>query len=917
MRKPFLKYVFPLLASLSLLSNLDVSAAPTSAKPISTDSDLGIEEYRLHNGLSVLLARRTSAPVVTVNVIFRVGSRNEAVGYTGSTHFLEHLMFKGTTAHDPLKGTGLDDVLKKVGGINNATTYYDRTNYFEVVPRDSLALCLEIEGDRMRHLLLRDSDRKAEMTVVRNELERGEDEPSQLLENMTFSTAFREHPYHHPVIGWRSDVEGVPLSRLRQFYNDFYYPNNATLVIAGDFDREKTLALIEKYFGKIAPRSTPFPKVYTTEPKQEGERRFIVTRGKDLPKVTVAFHTPRGVNPATYPLDVAASILGDHSRKSSRLYKSLVETGLCSEVYASNYTLLDPALCLVTATVQPGKNPKQVEAVILAELKRLVDEPVSDYELALAKASISKKFRLSLSDPMGLVQSITEGVAVGDWHWWAHYPLEVQKVTAASVEDNAKKTFLEDNRTVGYYLPVGTRLAQFPQAGAVTLPAPLSGSAITVAAPEQVKRGAIASTWAKRVEKVVMPNGLTFLLAPMYDVGKLGTIAISGKIRAGDYFCEPGHSAKSNILAELLTYGTKSYAKDVLASKLEEMGASLDFSSGTFFHDFDCEVASEDLSQMISLINSSLREPLLAKSDFKLVKDLLKAKIEEESTGTTETAWNAALGTMYKDTFVYHSEPFAKQKEEIDSTELSEVENYHKRFYNPANCVISLVGDFDKEKVKAMLLDTFKDWEKGEHTEISLSAGGINPNPKRDLVTPLPDKSNVEIVLTHPVSVSFKTKDYLPSLIGNSVLGYDSFACRLAPVRDRYGLTYSISSRISEPQFQYSPWSVELSVNPENVTKATQIVRSIVSDFTKNGITEAELANEKSHLSGVFQVGLRTRRAVARKIAEYEQIGLPISNLDDFSTRISKVTLSQVNESIKKNFSLKDAVLSISGSVKK
>lgn len=203
-------------------TKLKPSKPGNSAQFISRDATLGIEEYKLpSNDLSILLCERHATPVVTVNMVFRVGSRNEAVGYTGSTHFLEHMMFKGTDIHDPLKKTGLDDVLKKVGGINNATTSYDRTNYFELVPKQAINLCLELEADRMRHLLLRESDRKAEMTVVRNELERGEDDPSQLLEMNTFATAFREHPYHHPVIGWRSDVEGVPTERLRQFYNDF------------------------------------------------------------------------------------------------------------------------------------------------------------------------------------------------------------------------------------------------------------------------------------------------------------------------------------------------------------------------------------------------------------------------------------------------------------------------------------------------------------------------------------------------------------------------------------------------------------------------------------------------------------------------------------------------------------------------
>ncbi len=300
---------------------------------VTDDPTHGISEYRVKsNGMRVLLIERHETPVVMTTMVYHVGSRNEAVGYTGSTHFLEHMMFKGTPTFDPLKKTGIDDVLKKVGGINNATTWYDRTNYFEVVPAAHLELCLKIEADRVRNLLLRESDRQAEMTVVRNELERGEDSSSELLENNLFSTAFKEHPYHHPVIGWRSDVEGVPTSRLKKFYDDFYYADNATLMVIGDFASNDALKLVSHYFSSVPKSPEPYPSVYTKEPPQEGERRFTVRRGIDLPRVAVGFHVPECLNKDTYALDVAETILGDSDKRSSRLYKRLVESGMASEV---------------------------------------------------------------------------------------------------------------------------------------------------------------------------------------------------------------------------------------------------------------------------------------------------------------------------------------------------------------------------------------------------------------------------------------------------------------------------------------------------------------------------------------------------------------------------------------------------------
>src|ERR1044071_9261426 len=221
-----------------------------------TEAD-GIREYKLANGMKVLLVDNRVAPVATVMVLYKVVSRNEAVGYTGSTHLLEHMMFKGTPTFNKEKNTQIAATLQKIGAAFNATTWYDRTNYFETVPSDQLELAIQLEADRMRNSVIADADRQSEMTVVRNELERGQNEPSEVLDEAVYAAAFREHPYHHPTIGWRADVEGVPTARLKEFYDTFYHPNNATAILVGDFDREHALGLITKYFGAYAASTAP------------------------------------------------------------------------------------------------------------------------------------------------------------------------------------------------------------------------------------------------------------------------------------------------------------------------------------------------------------------------------------------------------------------------------------------------------------------------------------------------------------------------------------------------------------------------------------------------------------------------------------------------------------------------------------
>ena len=948
---------------LSLSARAAEIKAPQSMpiSPIANLDYLGLKQYKLANGLEIILLNRPLAPVVAVNMIYHVGSRNEAVGFTGSTHFLEHMMFKGTNRFDPQKSNGIDDVLKKVGGINNATTSYDRTNYYEVAPKDSLELCLSIESDRMKNLLLRESDRQSEMTVVRNELERGEDEPGSLLETLTFATAFREHPYHHPVIGWRSDVEGVPTSRLRQFYRDFYYPDNATLVVAGDFKEKPTLDLIQKYFGGIARRQTPYPPIYTVEPKQEGERRFKVIRGKDLPRVILAYHTPRGIDSATYDMDVIAKILGG-SNKSTRLYKALVESGLASECGAFNYTLLDPGLFIVTATVQPGIDQKDVEDRIKAELKKIVQEPIDTKEFDLAKNSLAKRFRLSLSDPMNLCQSITEGLSVGELKFWTDYPDQVLKVQESKARECAKKILIEDNATIGYYQPrpegdnaeIGTlkskeEAKEKPNTESNTepeaekkpeteteRPAPpeRKGPATklkSAAAPREAKapEPKTGSDIARHVERVRLANGMTFLLYantkkpdPGADETKRrGTVAVEIKIKAGDYFAPREKVPVADMTATMINFGTRSFDKTTLADKSENLGVSLDYANGTFFQSTEAEVISEDLDQLLGLLSSQLREPDFKQEDLALVKKLAESACLEKMADTAEREWNSLLNKTYKPGTAYYADTFEKQIEQIKSIELQDIKDYHARHYLAPNMVMAIVGDFDKDSVKAALQKHFGPVQTGTPDEIKIDASVldqqfIEANKGKQLRVALPDKANIDVSIAKPVDLSFKTPDYLAALIANSVLGFDSFACRLAPVRDRYGLTYSISSRISEPQYPFSPWSIDFSVNPDNLDRALKITRGITTEFYAKGISQQELDNEKSHLSGTFTVGLRNLKAIGKKLTEYEQIGMPLANIDDFAARISRVTLNDVNRAIKKHYAIDQAVTSLGGTFK-
>jgi zinc protease len=412
----------------------------------------GITEYKLDsNDLKLLLAPRRAAPVVAFMVLYRVGSRNEAVGHTGATHLLEHMLFKGTPTYNKQNGTQIASVLQRQGGVFNADTWFDRTRYYEMLPSDRLELAVHLEADRMRNSFIADEDRQSEMTVVRNELERGENEPSNILHERLWAAAFREHPYHHPTIGWRSDVEGMATSRLKEFYDTFYHPNNATAIIVGDFDESAALKLMSEYFGPIPRSASPIPPMYTVEPPQEGEIRFTLRRAGQLGLINVGWHIPEATHPDTGALTVLDTLLS--AGITSRLYQTLVETQMAVDVGAQAFQFVDPGLFMLHITLRPGVTHAEAEHVGLEVIEKLKTEEVSEKELQKAKNMITTQMIYLRDSPLGVARVIAEAEAVANWKMFVDLPQMVEQVTPADINRVATTYFTEDNRTVGWFIP--------------------------------------------------------------------------------------------------------------------------------------------------------------------------------------------------------------------------------------------------------------------------------------------------------------------------------------------------------------------------------------------------------------------------------------------------------------------------------
>jgi len=413
----------------------------------------GISEYTYEpNGLTVLLLPEHSAPVVTFMVTYRVGSRNEVTGTTGATHLLEHLLFKGTEQYNRAKGNSVDQYLRRVGAQFNASTWVDRTNYYATLGKEHLEGYVAIEADRMRNLVVKESDRSPEMTVVRNEFEIGENDPTQALDKEINALMYLAHPYHHSTIGWRSDIENVPIEKLQEFYDTFYWPNNSTVTIIGDFETDYALGLVAEYYGAYPKSPSPIPQLYTEEPPQTGERRVIVRRAGEYGVVGIGYKTPSGRS-ADYPaIKVLEAIL--ERGKNSRFYRALVDTNLVTDASIFTGFFHDPSGQFFYANLAPDVTHETVEQTLLDVVEAIRTDGVTEAEVAAAINQLTAASAYARDGSFAMASAINECIATGDWTLYVTGDDRLRAVTADDVKRVANLYLTEAGRTVGWFVPL-------------------------------------------------------------------------------------------------------------------------------------------------------------------------------------------------------------------------------------------------------------------------------------------------------------------------------------------------------------------------------------------------------------------------------------------------------------------------------
>ena len=855
----------------------------------------GFEELELlANGLRVLLVRERSLPVVAACIVYRVGSRNEAVGHTGATHLLEHLLFKGSERFDPAAGRSVARMLERVGAAFNATTWFDRTTYYEILPTEHLDLALAIEADRMRHALLREEDLQGEVRVVLNELERGENDPFEVLLKESFATSFREHPYHHPTIGWRSDVEAASLGRLRSFYDTFYVPNNATLILVGGFERAPALRLIAEHFGPLSAAPGDLPAVVTRESEQEGERRFTVRRAGEVGWVIASWRTPAASHPDTHALAVLADTLAGGI--TSRLHQRLVDGGLCLDAQAIAWQLRDPGLFQIVTTLNPTSSHDEIEAIIREETAALATSGPGDDELERAKVQVEAHTAYHRDSPGQVATAVAEAVAVDDWHSYLEYPRRIRAVAAADVLRVADETFRSDGLSIGWFVPEDA--SDGPRRPRRGRPAPCEW------------RGAVT----KDVEQVELAGGGRLVVLPRRTNP---TVHLAGSLLAGHGMTPPDRWTAASLLPDMLERGTRTLSRLELATRLEDRGIELAV-SGESFNPMELALSGRCLARHVDLLLDTLAEMLRFPSfPGAELRKLRAQRLGELAQGREDTflrAFEAFLRLVYPQGHPHCPRLFEERCKGLEEVRQRDVARIHRDLVAPASLLLVLVGDFDTAALVTKARSVFAGWA---------GAGAKVPGVPRRLPSSasaaevreaMADKPNLDVVLGHPGGLRRRDEDFIAAVLGNAVLGQSTLSSRLGQtLRDRLGVTYGVASRFFGASLIDGPWAATFSVGAADLDRAVAAAREEIVRLWDAGPTEDELEDERQAFAGSYRVSLATSAGIARELARLARHDLPFSELDDLPARILGTTRTEVAAAVRRHIAPDALCLAVAG----
>ena len=869
----------------------------------------GITEYRLANGLTVLLFPDASKPTTVVNVTYKVGAAQENYGETGMAHLLEHLVFKGT----PSRGNIMQELGRR-GMEFNGSTGWDRTNYFQTFTAsgDNLDWALSMEADRMVNSFIRRSDLDTEMTVVRNEFESSENNPQLVLYGRMLSTAYQWHNYGHLPIGARSDIENVDIDRLQAFYRMYYQPDNAVLIVAGKFDIDPTLAMIAKYFSPIPKPSRVLPRIYTEDPVQDGERSATLRRVGNSKFLGMMFKVGRGAHPDYVATDALGEVMT--LAPSGRLYKALVETRKATAVSVWAEAQADPGTTTFFAQIPDGDAIEPAREAMLATFANIATEPITEAEVARVRAKAAKYYDDVMSNPQMFGVGISESIALGDWRLFFLQRDRYRKVTADDVQRVALQYLKRSNLTVGEFIP-DAKPDRAPAPATVDVAAMVKdykGDAAT--ASGEVFDSSPANLDA-RAQRLVLPNGMKVVLLPKKTRGEAVNFSLT--LRFGDEKSVFGKSTDGTVAGGMLMRGTTTKSRQEIEDAFDKLRAKVSVSGSATGASASGQTFRAQLPDTLRLVADVLKSPSFPATELDQVKRARATRLETSRSEPQDIAQRALQ--RHDNPYPSGDPRYAPTIEESlawnNAVSLDAVRGFHKQFYGASNAELAIVGDFDADAMRTLITELFGTWK-------SPSPFARVPDPYRTIKPAalrlvVPDKANAILIGSEKWPFNDSSPDYPALLVASFIFG-DSSAARIPErLRQKDGLSYGAGSFFQpNPIDANSSFGMYAIFAPQNLDKVRTGIAEEIDRALKDGFTEAEVVAAKL---GVMQERVLARTEDARiagalTMQAYLDRTFAVSAKVDAA--IEKLTTAEVNAAFRKYMKAGDFSYAFAGDFK-
>ncbi|MDB6021359.1 MAG: putative zinc protease [Pedosphaera sp.] len=896
----------------------------TAAPPKLVATVEGISEYQLDNGLRFLLFPDNSQSKITVNLTVLVGSRQEGYGETGMAHLLEHMVFKGTPRHPKVP-----KALQDHGAIFNGSTSTDRVNYFETLAAsdENLDFAIDLEADRMVNSYIKGEDLASEMTVVRNEFERGENSPAGVLNKRIEATAYEWHNYGKPTIGNRSDIERVPIGNLQAFYKKYYQPDNVILVVAGKFEEAKALALVEKYFGPIPRPERRLSTTYTEEPPQDGERTVVLRRIGDVGVVGVAYHMPAGPHEDSAALQVLANIMT--TQPSGRLYQALVEAKKASSAGAFAGAEHDPGLFEMEAEVPKENSLDEVENIMLATAETIGEKGVTAEEVDRAKKQILRARDRASVNTSQIAVSLSEWAAQGDWRLYFLHRDRIEKVTPEAVQSAAAKYLQRNNRTVGLFIPSdkSEKVIVPPTPEVMSLVSTYKGR--TAIAQGEAFEATPANIEA-RTRREELPEGVKVNLLEKKSRGQEVHLALT--LHYGNEENLKGLESAVGFLPELMMRGTKKLSYQQLRDELDRLGATLGTGGGGGGRGgrrgggggggglgsitFSIQAKRDTLPAVLDILRQVLREPLLPADQFELLKRERVAALEQAKTEPAMLAPRALQRQLspYPPENIRYVPTTEETLERLQKVTYEQVAQLYHDYLGSQSGELSIVGDFDPAPCLASLKETLGGWKAAKpYARITMPLVSGEPGVRQSIETP--DKANATYTAGLVFPLRDDDADYPALIMGNYILGSGTLSSRLGDrIRQKDGLSYGVSSSlVASPWEQRAVLSITAICNPQNMSHVEKDAQEELERLLKDGVTKEELEQAKQGYLEARKVGRTSDPALTGILSSLRELNRTMTYESDMDNKIEALTPEAVSAALRTHIDPKKLDVVVAG----